>query len=110
MYFCLNVVTERKGFPAAVLIRAAEPVLGRDIMAANSPAKSAYVSNGPGKLCRAFGLTRKENGLDLTGPQMYILDCGREPSRIGTSGRIGIRNGGEKPWRFYDLDSTYVSR
>lgn len=110
MYFCLNVVTERKEFPAAVLIRAAEPVLGRDIMAANSPAKTAYVSNGPGKLCRAFGLTRKENGLDLTGPQMYILDRGREPSRVGASGRIGVRNGGEKPWRFFDLDSAYVSR
>lgn len=110
MYFCLNVVTERKDFPAAVLIRAAEPVLGREIMAANSPAKTAYVSNGPGKLCRAFGLTRKENGLDLTGPQMYILDRNLASPRVGVSGRIGVRNGGEKPWRFYDLDSMYVSR
>lgn len=110
MYFCLNVVTECKDFPAAVLIRAVEPILGCDIMAANSPAKTAYVSNGPGKLCRAFGLTRRENGLDLIGPQMYILDRGLKPPRIGVSGRIGIRNGGEKQWRFFDPDSSYVSR
>jgi DNA-3-methyladenine glycosylase len=110
MYYCLNVVTERKDFPAAVLIRAAEPVIGGEIMAANSPAKTAYISNGPGKLCRAFGLTRKENGLDLTGPRMYILDRGLAPPRVGVSGRIGVRNGGEKQWRFFDRDSAYVSR
>lgn len=110
MYYCLNVVTERKGFPAAVLIRAAEPVVGGEIMAANSPGKSAYHTNGPGKLCRAFGLTRRENGLDLTGSQMYIVDRQNDPPHIGVSTRIGVRNGGDKPWRFFDLDSPYVSR
>ncbi len=110
MYFCLNVVTERKGFPAAVLIRAAEPVSGLEIMAANSPGKSAYHTNGPGKLCRAFGLTRRENGLDLIGSQLYIVDHGNGTPRVGVSTRIGVRNGGDKLWRFYDLDSRYVSR
>ncbi|MDD4051722.1 MAG: DNA-3-methyladenine glycosylase [candidate division Zixibacteria bacterium] len=110
MYYCLNVVTERKGFPAAVLIRAAEPVAGQDIIAANSPGKSAYHTNGPGKLCRAFDLTRKENGLDLTGPQLYIIDRKNDAPRIGVSARIGVRHGGDKQWRFFDRDSPHVSR
>jgi DNA-3-methyladenine glycosylase len=110
MHYCLNVVTERKGFPAAVLIRAAEPVEGQAIMAANSSGKSPFHTNGPGKLCRAFGLTRRENGLDLTGPQMYIVDRGGAAPRIGVSARIGVRNGADKQWRFFDRDSAYVSR
>ncbi len=110
MYHCLNVVTEQRRFPAAVLIRAVEPVAGREIMAANSPAACTKLTDGPGKLCRAFGLTRRQNGLDLTGSVLYLIDRGQGAPEIGTSQRIGVRRGADRRWRFFDQDSAYVSR
>lgn len=110
MYHCFNIVTEKPGFPAAVLIRAVEPVEGREIMAAHSPARTGMLTNGPGKFCRAFGLTRKHNGLDLTGSEIYLIDRQNHRPAVMTSRRIGIRKGAEKPWRFYDAGSRYVSR
>ncbi len=109
MHNCFNVVTERKGFPAAVLIRAVEPVSGGDIMKANSPANSRMLTNGPGKFCRAFGLTRRQNGLDLTGPALYIVERDDYSPDVVITRRIGIRKGAEKPWRFYDRNSWFVS-
>lgn len=109
MYNCFNVVTERKGFPAAVLVRAVEPVLGEDIMKANSPASCRMVTNGPGKFCRAFGLTRRENGLDLTGPTLYVVEDENYAPDVVITRRIGINKGAEKPWRFYDRNSRFVS-
>lgn len=109
MYNCFNVVTERKGFPAAALVRAVEPVYGEDIMAANSPPNCRLLTNGPGKFCRAFGLTRRQNGLDLTGRTLYLIEReGYVPDLIVTR-RIGINRGSEKPWRFYDGNSRFVS-
>jgi len=110
MYHCLNVVTERRQFPAAVLIRAVEPVAGREIMVANSPAACRKLTDGPGKLCRAFGLTRRQNGLDLTGSILYLIDRGHGAPSIGMSQRIGVRRGADRRWRFFDQDSDYILR
>ena len=110
MYHCFNIVTERSGFPAAVLIRAVEPVAGQKIMAANSPVNTEKPANGPGKFCRAFGLTRRQNGLDLTGNKLYLLDRGRTVKNIGTSPRIGIKKAARRNWRFFDADSDCISR
>jgi len=110
MYYCLNVVTERAGFPAAVLIRGAEPVEGAELMKrpyANPG--SNRLTDGPGKICKAFGLTREQNGLDLTGAKLYLEDRGYRPLRIGTSRRIGIRKGTDKLWRFFEESSPFVS-
>jgi len=110
MYHCFNIVTEKPGFPAAVLIRAVEPVVGEEIMAAHSPRGCKILTNGPGKFCRAFGLTRDHNGRDLTGSEIYLIDRGNHRPMVKTSRRIGIKKGAEKPWRFYQADSRYVSR
>jgi DNA-3-methyladenine glycosylase len=110
MYHCFNIVTEKAGYPAAVLLRAVEPVLGQELMAANSPRGSRLLTNGPGKFCRAFGLTRKHNGMDLTGSQIYIIDRKDSRPRIESSSRIGIKKGADRPWRFYDAASRYISR
>jgi len=111
MYYCLNVVTEDEGFPAAVLIRGVEPVKGVEYMRQrySNPDKNK-LTDGPGKLCKAFNLTGKDNGLDLTGDKLYLEDCGYKVSRIERSQRIGIKKGVEKLWRFYDPDSIYVSK
>lgn len=92
MYHCLNVVTERKEFPAAVLIRAIE-IEGELI-------------DGPGRLCRALEIDRSLNRLDMTrGESLWFEDRGSNVSRgaIGVFPRIGVDYAGKwakKPWRF----------
>ena len=111
MYHCLNFVTEPEGFPAAVLLRAAEPEEGKEIMSRLSPGNSGCdLLNGPGKFCRSFGLTREQNGLDLTGDRMYLENRLAAVKQIGHSTRIGVRNGADRRWRFYDIDSKAVSK
>ena len=106
MYYCLNVVTERPGFPAAVLLRGAEPEEGFEYMKKNFPkGYHQKLANGPGKLCRAFGMTRRQNGLDLTGNILYLEDRGYRPARIVTTPRIGITRGADRPWRFIDAEA-----
>ena len=81
MYHCLNVVTEPEGEPAAVLIRAMEPVAGTDIIRrlrfGDKPLttyRKKNFLNGPGKLCKGLSLTKSENGLDLTEDTLYLCD------------------------------------
>jgi DNA-3-methyladenine glycosylase len=110
MYYCLNVVTERESFPAAVLIRGAEPVDGLEIIKRQyGGTGNSRMTNGPGKLCKALGLTRRENGLDLTGSMLYLEDRGYKPNRIDKSERIGIQRGRDKKWRFFETGSPFVS-
>ena len=92
MYHCLNVVTERSDYPAAVLIRAIEYEAG--------------LADGPGRICRLFGIDRRLNCHDLTsGKALWIEDRGERISRaqIGAFPRIGVDYAGPwaaKPWRF----------
>lgn len=115
MYSCLNFVTEAEGEPAAVLIRGGEPVSEQDADAISvkrfgctaiemSPYQRKNFLNGPGKLCKGLSLTRRENGLDLTGNVLYVLDSGERPETIRVGKRIGIDYAEEAvdfPWRFY---------
>lgn len=89
MYYCLNFVTEAEGFPAAVLIRGVR---------INGVADKKL--NGPGKLCRFFGITKEHNGKNLTvGKDFYVADTGLTLPFQRTQ-RIGISAGTEKLWRF----------
>ena len=111
MYHCLNFVTEKEGFPAALLLRAAEPVEGFEIMKRNSPLKNERnILSGPGLFCRSFGLTREQSGLDLTGKSICLEERNDKRFEIGISTRIGINNGQELPWRFFDKTSKSLSR
>jgi DNA-3-methyladenine glycosylase len=104
LHDCFNVVTERAGFPAAVLVRALEPgdgVSGR--------------TDGPGRLCAALGITRARcNGLDLVGDgELWIEDRGEPAPRIAATARIGVDYAGEwaaRPYRFVDADSGWLSK
>ncbi len=110
MYYCLNVVTETEDFPAAVLIRAAEPVDGVELMQKRyKKSKGNLLTDGPGKLCKAFNLTLKDNGLDLLGERLYLEDRGYEPPEIEISERIGIKKGVNRKWRFFENNSPFVS-
>ncbi|MFQ6007599.1 MAG: DNA-3-methyladenine glycosylase [Candidatus Zixiibacteriota bacterium] len=111
MYHCLNFVTEPEGVPAAVLLRAAEPDEGEHIMRTLSPGKTRYdLLNGPGKFCRAFSLTREQNGLDLTGNQLYLEDRALVVRSIKRTGRVGVKAGNDRPWRFLDMESNATSK
>lgn len=115
MYTCLNFVTEAEGEPAAVLIRAGEPVSSADTdtiarlrFGCAAKEMSAYQRknflNGPGKLCKGLSLTIQQNGLDLLGNELYVLDNGEHPEEIHVGKRIGIDYAEEAvdfPWRFY---------
>lgn len=111
MYHCLNVVSENEGFPAAVLIRGAKPTAGEEYMRGryNNP-DSSKLTDGPGKLCKAFGLNREHNGLDLVDSPLYLEDRGYNPREIAVSPRIGLKKGIRRKWRFYEKDSPFVSR
>lgn len=101
-HWMLNAVTEPEGFPAALLIRAIEPLHGLPLMRKRrGPNKERTLTNGPGKLTKALGINGKDNGITLRGPRLLI--GGRRPRNltVATSGRIGVSEGGEAPWRFY---------
>lgn len=103
-HWMLNVVTEREGFPAAVLIRAIQPEEGADIMSARRGGRDTL---GPGKLTQAMGITKSENGADLTvtGSSLWIEAGISVPNLLVTkSPRVGLNSTPEpwlsKPWRF----------
>jgi DNA-3-methyladenine glycosylase len=107
MHHCLNAVTEEAGTASAVLIRSVEPVLGIDL----NP-------RGPGRLCKALGIDRTFNGLDLTGPGLPPLafvepEGGSEAFVIDAGPRIGVEYAGEwaaRPLRFTVRGSAWLSR
>jgi len=163
MYHCLNIVTEKAGSPAAVLIRGIEPLKGVEQMIKNRAAgrrreyifssstrgcrsageiglskcserkpyieprtvperdedktklsearplavgqsERSFIGGGPGKLCQAFGLTKKQNGLDLCqNPDFYLADDGYRPAEISKNKRIGVdyaKHCRDYLWRF----------
>jgi len=110
MYHCFNIVTEKEGFPAAVLVRAVEPVSGVDIMQKSSLQPIRKLTNGPGKFCRAFCLNRDYNGIDLTGNKLYLIDRGLVKLKLKKTPRIGIKKATRRPWRFFDANSDCISR
>lgn len=112
VHYCLNVVTEREGFPAAVLIRALEPLEGIPTMQRlRNTHEVSRLTNGPGKLCQALAIDRRLNGADLCGDVLFIADGVPVPeNQIVATERVGIRVGREKKWRFYIRGSKFISR
>lgn len=109
-HFCLNFVTEPEGFPAAVLIRALQPLAGLEQMLENrwSAKNQAQLCNGPGKLCQALQIDQKLNGISLASSQLFLV-AGNSAGQIGNSPRIGITQGQERKWRYYIKNNVYVS-
>ena len=112
-HWMLNAVTEREGFPAAVLIRAIQPIEGGELMLERRNGRDTF---GPGKLCQALGITKCENGVDLTDKSggLWIEEGVKVPNSLVTKGpRVGLNNTPEpwlsKPWRFlvkgWNIDS-----
>ncbi len=110
MYYMLNFVTEPEGMPAAVLIRALEPLSGLETMKKRRGITNLrQLTNGPGKLCQALALTTADTGQDLFRAALHVSDDGFRPSEIVESTRIGIKEGTDLPWRFFDAANKFVS-
>jgi DNA-3-methyladenine glycosylase len=119
MHFCANIVSGKEGDGEAVLIRAVEPLTGIEVMTKNrfphfqSLNHKSFINltNGPAKFCKAFGLARQENGLDLLESEISITDGKPIPSNnITRSSRIGIHHAVEKKWRFFIKGNPWVSQ
>lgn len=118
IHYLVNAVTEPEGSPAAVLIRALEPLDGEALMrrrrarGTGRPASALATSDlcrGPGNLTRALGITLDRNQYDLTGSVLRIENRGGVSRPVGWGPRIGIRVGTAHPWRCCALDSAAVS-
>lgn len=116
MHWQFNLVTGRVGEPHAVLVRAIEPLAGLGVMAKRRGISLARreLTNGPGKLCVAFGIDGEAYGADLCRGSLFLADDPqRAKRRVVRSPRIGIDYAGawaKKPWRFSEAANPWVSR
>lgn len=92
MHYLFNVVTEREGIPGAVLIRAAEPLTGVDIMIDRRGTNDKYkLLSGPARLTQAFNIDISYNKKEITGTsKLYIVNDWYNVAKISRSSRIGI--------------------
>ncbi len=115
-----NVVSEPRGKPAAILVRALEPIDGVDLMRKRreAPARGRRLKRnmsvddlcrGPGNVARAMGITLANNRADLCGDELFLEDRGLKVGKIAWSPRIGLRVAVDRPWRCYVVGSGAVS-
>jgi DNA-3-methyladenine glycosylase len=109
IHWCLNFVCEEEGVASAVLIRALEPTAGLGEMAARRGRdEPRLLAAGPGRLCQALGITREHNGAPLDRPP-FELRAGAEV-RIEHGPRVGISKAADRPWRYAESGSRFLSR
>jgi DNA-3-methyladenine glycosylase len=112
--WAFNIVVASEGEPHAVLIRGLEPVKGVDLMSRrrSRPPSARDLTNGPGKLTQALGITGNDYGRDLCGDELFLADTKIPTGKIGRSARINVESAGvwaRRPWRFYERGNRYVS-
>ena len=110
IHWCLNLVCEEEGSPAAVLIRALEPTNGTELMRDRRGIDDQrLLAAGPGRLCEALGVTGEHDGLALDVPPFELVAQPDRPEvAVGT--RIGISVATERPWRYAEAGSRWLSR
>ena len=110
--WCFNAVTEAEGNGCAVLVRALQPVAGRDVMEERrGRSKDREVACGPGRLCEAMSIERELNGSDLTKRESLWISPGdlEQDEEIFTSPRIGVTSAEEMQLRFCIAGNSFVS-
>lgn len=111
MHYCCNVVVGPEGFGAAVLIRAVEPLEGKELLESRRQKVGPDATNGPAKVCQALGINKQLNGHDLNAsPLRLSIEPPLAQDAIIQTTRIGISVGKDIPWRFYIAKNLYVSR
>ncbi len=108
IHHCINVVTGVEGDPAAILIRALEPVGGFDAMAGRR-GRDTDLCNGPGRLAQALGINMRHNYHDLAAPPVQLVPGDpADDSKVGSSGRIGVSRAADWPLRFFVMGHPAV--
>jgi DNA-3-methyladenine glycosylase len=117
MHYCANCACEPEGTGAGVLLRAVVPEHGAaEMIARRGNSDARLLCSGPARLAQALGIGREHNGLPVWESPLAILpraandDHGASAPRIVATARIGVRGGDQKPWRFVDAGSRYLSR
>jgi DNA-3-methyladenine glycosylase len=113
VHWCMNVVTGEDGEGSAVLLRAAEPREGIEWMQrARRTLDSRLLCAGPGRLTQALGVIIAQNGTDLVRGRALVLTPGIPvpEDRVRVATRIGLTVARERPWRFFEAGSPFVSR
>jgi DNA-3-methyladenine glycosylase len=114
MHYCLNIVVGKKGVGEAVLIRAAEPIEGIEIMQANRGITDIKnLSSGPGKLAQALGIKDTSLSGKILNKSSILLEAPRvqvNAKNIVVAPRVGIKKAVELPWRFYIRNNQFVSK
>jgi DNA-3-methyladenine glycosylase len=116
VHWCLNVVTDEQDYPAAVLIRAVEPLTGLGVMRARRfpgrvPPGDRALASGPGKLAAAFGIDGALDGVPLNGPRLWLQPGPPlAADAVRTGPRIGITRAADWPLRFCEAGSPWLSR
>ena len=110
--WAFNIVVAQEGEPHAVLVRALEPTLGLELMAKRrgNPKDQRLLTNGPGKLCQALGITKVDYGRDLAGDELFLLDGPH--GKVARSPRINVDYAGAwaaRRWRFFERGNRFVS-
>ncbi|RYG05613.1 MAG: DNA-3-methyladenine glycosylase [Chitinophagaceae bacterium] len=116
MHRMVNIVTNKKGVPDAVLIRALEPLEGIDVMLQRTGKAVAdfTLTRGPGNVGKAMGIEKIHSGLHLMGDELFVHDAGKHYpiEQVGISKRIGVESAGKDAlnlYRFYIRGNRYVS-
>jgi DNA-3-methyladenine glycosylase len=117
MHHCLNIVTEQEGYPAAVLIRALEPLEGIEEMRARRGGRPDLpLTSGPARLCQALNIDRSFDAADLCAPDalLFLEEGAFVPDEaVATGPRIGVRGDDvavTRPWRVYAQGNPTISR
>jgi DNA-3-methyladenine glycosylase len=116
VHWCLNVVTDEAEFPAAVLVRALEPLRGVAAMRLRrltgpKPPPDRTLASGPGRLAAALGITGLQDGHPLDRPPLWIAAAEPvHPAQVMTGPRVGITRAADWPLRFWLVGSPWVSR
>jgi DNA-3-methyladenine glycosylase len=125
MYYCLNIVTENKNFPSAILIRATEPIYdSKKNLEKLSLNEKRVLGSGPGRLCHWLEIDKSFNEQKVENDNLFLVDkknldklrpgleTGINPPKIKKAKRVGVHYAGESAhldWRYYDARSDYVS-
>ena len=117
MHQMLNIVTNKKEIPDAVLIRAVEPIEGIDIMLQRTGKikPDHTLTRGPGNVGKALGISKKHSGFLFTGEEIYLYEDEKSlltEDEVGKSKRIGVESAGADgllPYRFYVKGNKFVS-
>lgn len=110
MHYCCNIVCGPAGYGAGVLIRAVEPISGKELLEKRRGIIGKNATNGPAKVCQALDIDRRLDGHDLRQLPLRLVQGGQEGETIVSSPRIGISKARDIHRRFYLKGNPYVSR